>query len=422
VTRAHLATCARCQARLREYTALRHALQTHFGAPAEVASQFNPFSLSAIIAAERLDDTADSSAEAQVPDQTGASRSARVATPQRSLVSLGRRLRATRGELVAVAAVLFVALVASLLFSTLRPLTSILNGPHIVEFTTAVKNGQQVSIALGPDGNLWYTDIEVDQIVRITPTGALTVFSLPRGSEPLGIAAGPDDALWFTEATANKIGRITTSGAITTYPLPHAGSWPTDITPGPDGALWFTERNANQIGRITTTGAISEYPLLSANSLPSAITLGPDGALWFIQSGSSQIGRLAPNGSMSEVSDPGVANDITTGPDGDLWFTAEGAIGRLTPQGSVTLFKLANPFITPGGIASGPDGALWFTEYSETQPIYCDGHTIGRITTTGAITTYPLSAPDACPAAITSSYGALWFMETGAGKLGKITP
>jgi hypothetical protein len=61
------------------------------------------------------------------------------------------------------------------------------------------------------------------------------------------IAAGPDGNLWFTENSVNQIGRITTTGAITQYPAPTANSVPNGITTGPDGNLWFTEGNANQI-------------------------------------------------------------------------------------------------------------------------------------------------------------------------------
>jgi hypothetical protein len=34
------------------------------------------------------------------------------------------------------------------------------------------------------------------------------------------IAAGPDGALWFTEFNANQIGRITPAGSITEYAVP----------------------------------------------------------------------------------------------------------------------------------------------------------------------------------------------------------
>jgi streptogramin lyase len=55
-----------------------------------------------------------------------------------------------------------------------------------------------------------------------SPTpGVDTVFRIPTsGSDPISIATGPDHNLWFTENVRNKIGRITPSGTITEFGLP----------------------------------------------------------------------------------------------------------------------------------------------------------------------------------------------------------
>jgi virginiamycin B lyase len=421
--RAHVATCAHCQARLAEYGALRQGLREQFGAPLSDAGQFAPFSLSAIIAAERLDRELNPDAGAPATGGTRITtvRDGRRAPARPASAWLGGRLGSASRELAAIAAVLLVALAASLLFFTLRPAASVTNVPRILEFSSTTAFGELDGIAPGPDGALWFANVETGQIGRMTPAGDVTLYNLPaQPVYPDNVAAGPDGALWFTEAGA--IGRITTAGAISDYALPHAGSQPLGITLGPDGALWFTEMNVSQIGRITTAGAITEYPLPRADSLPSAITSAPDGALWFTEPGSSQIGRITTKGRVTEYLAPGVGQHggITAGPDGNIWFTETGAIGRITPRGAITLFHFASPVIIPGGITSGPDGALWFTVYSETQPVNCDGHTVGRITTTGRITIYPLPTPNACGGAIISSHGALWFVEKGSGKIGEI--
>jgi len=94
-------------------------------------------------------------------------------------------------------------------------------------------------------------------------------------SGPSGITAGPDGNLWFTEIDASKIGRITPSGTITEFPTPTAHSAPAGITAGPDGNLWFTEfEEGDNIGRITTSGTITEFPIPTANSAPFGITAG----------------------------------------------------------------------------------------------------------------------------------------------------
>ena len=69
-------------------------------------------------------------------------------------------------------------------------------------------------IASGPDGNVWITATfrpRPAAIWRSTPALVLTEFPIPSATgSPFGIAAGSDGAMWFTEMDANNIGRITT--------------------------------------------------------------------------------------------------------------------------------------------------------------------------------------------------------------------
>jgi len=60
-----------------------------------------------------------------------------------------------------------------------------------------------------PDGNIWFTETNVNQIAKINPkSGKIVEVPLPTGdSGPFGIATGPDNALWFVESKANKVAR-----------------------------------------------------------------------------------------------------------------------------------------------------------------------------------------------------------------------
>jgi hypothetical protein len=64
-----------------------------------------------------------------------------------------------------------------------------------------------------------------NKIGRITTTGVLTEFPVPTSnSAPTGIALGSDGNLWFTEVGANKIGRITTAGVLPNSPFRRAAA------------------------------------------------------------------------------------------------------------------------------------------------------------------------------------------------------
>lgn len=73
------------------------------------------------------------------------------------------------------------------------------------EFTLA-KTQTPYGIAAGPDGNLWFTGFNSNTIGRITPQGEVTEFAIPTpDTAPLSIALGSDHALWFTQATGDSV-------------------------------------------------------------------------------------------------------------------------------------------------------------------------------------------------------------------------
>jgi virginiamycin B lyase len=92
---------------------------------------------------------------------------------------------------------------------------------------------------------------------RITPEGVITEFTegLTPNCRPVNIALGTDGNLWFTE-TAGKIGRITPGGVISEFSEGLTpGSHPMDIALGADGNLWFTEvASPGRIAKVLVGG------------------------------------------------------------------------------------------------------------------------------------------------------------------------
>jgi len=176
------------------------------------------------------------------------------------------------------------------------------------------------------------------------------------------------------------------------------------------------------ISAAQPTVTFSVYPVPRAGN-GYGITLGPDGALWFTANDS--IGRITTEGLLTQYPVAnGVPWAITVGPDGALWFAEYNGkfIGRITTGGAITEYPLPAVSTTRWiwRITTGPDGALWFTEY-----IGSNGR-IGRITIAGDISEYALApCPGTCgryPRGITTGPdGALWFTDIGDGRLHRIT-
>jgi streptogramin lyase len=283
----------------------------------------------------------------------------------------------------------------------------------VTEFSTS--SNRNWGITTGPDGNVWFTGSNSNQIGMINPTtDAVSEFAIPTsGSGPRGITAESDGNLWFTENGASKIGMINpTTDAITEFATPTANSGPQDITAGPDGNLWFTENAAGKIGVINpTTRTISEFRIPTTNSGPWGIAAGPDGNLWFAENGANKIGMINPTThAITEFPIPNGDDypyEIAKGPDGNLWFTGESkSIGDINPTTHViTLFPTDNSVIELGGVTAGPDGNVWFAEVGPRN--------IARINPmTGAITEYPVYPPVFQPYGITMGPdGNIWVAD-----------
>jgi streptogramin lyase len=301
-------------------------------------------------------------------------------------------------------------------------------GAAATEFSSGISPGAFLQgTAAGPDGNVWFAEIQGNRIGRITPTGQVTEFSGGL-NEPIGITAGPDGNLWFTQFNGSSVGRITPTGAITVFTAGITpGATPTGIAAGPDGNLWFAETGLSRIGRITPAGTVVEFVV---GTQPTGITAGPDGNMWFTEWGGNHIGRITPAGTYTffgtGISPGAKPAAIAAGPDGALWFTEFGGsrIGRITTTGAVTEFStgitggsnLASP--NAFGITAGPDGQLWFVEYGEER--------IARISTGGSVTEYSGGiTAGSTPTGITAGPdGNLWFSEETArmGRIGTDAP
>jgi streptogramin lyase len=253
-------------------------------------------------------------------------------------------------------------------------------------------------LALGADGDMWFTahgiyNSDEAFIGQITPAGKITEFKMSKGNYregnfPEDIALGSDGNMWFTDQESetaypglvpSSIGRITPVGVISKFAVP-GNEILGGIASGSDGNMWFTstEEYVNSlptgrsyIGRIAPSGTMTEFAVAIHGGLLGGIALGADGNMWFTEPGVSRVGRITPKGAISEFAAPSVSRSIALGPDGNMWFTegyTENAIGRIAATGVVTSFASIS---AQGGsfrsIAAGPEDDLWLTEWGSSK-------------------------------------------------------
>lgn len=293
-------------------------------------------------------------------------------------------------------------------------------------------------IAAGPDGNLWITETDANNINRMTTAGVMIRYAIPTlASQPKGITAGPDGNLWFVEYAGNKVAKITPQGVITEYALNTTAAGPQEITVGPDGALWFTMNSVSKIGRITTTGTLSEYSLPTATG-PYAIASGPSGSnvLYVTAVTSNQILVIKTDGSVQATNTIPTAASSPKGityANGAAWFTENlgNKLGRVVTASATsttyTLSEIALPSSNnydssraPLGIATGPADTVWYVGAGNTSTGGSSGSRIGQMSKDGAIVGEYLLTPAGAISVTQGPDGNMWVTFGSSNKAGKV--
>ena len=247
--------------------------------------------------------------------------------------------------------------------------------------------------AIDAQGNVWVGEMSANRLARLdSHTGVVTTWEPPEGK--YGIMTTAVDAkgkVWFGEQGANYIGRFDPAtqtfrafplGIVNGHPL-----GPQDPQFDARGQLWFTALIGGRIGRLDpTTGAVQTWPIPSPNpgtpAAPFSLTVTPDEQIWF----------------------------------GDI---IGGAVGHLNlATGRVTLYHLADSQAEVFAMAHDSRGHIWFTEI---------GGRLGMIdTSTNSVTELPVPALFGKPAAlyglVVTHDGNAWFVNDGAGALGRYAP
>lgn len=273
-----------------------------------------------------------------------------------------------------------------------------------------------VNIAAGLSGDLWYGDIGLNDIVRVSTKGLTKVHKIPTsGADPEGITLGPNKQMWFTEWSQPDIGSITANFRIRLYAVKGFGSqashsvamvqgpdkriWfttgsyglaahkvgrattfyttgvdgedPSGLGVGPDNNLWFVTFSGPDIGKMTTSGKVTTYNVGSYGGF--GITAGPDGRVWFPDPGNNRIGAVKTDGSGLTFYSKnliGQAFNIVSAKDGNLYFSTgpTGAIGQITPKGTITECKVnSQQTLVSLGITIGPDKNVWLLDNQHSQ-------------------------------------------------------
>jgi virginiamycin B lyase len=254
----------------------------------------------------------------------------------------------------------------------------------VAEYQVPVPAATPFGITEGPDGNMWFTELNVGKVGMVTPSGSFSEVSLPGGAsaDPEDITSGPNNSVWFVENGDAKIGAINVStGALTEYNTPTGNSGPLGIAVDPTNSnrLWFGEYANNAIASINASGVITEYPTGIAGATPTDVAVTSDGTVWFLDATNNTVDKMTfPGPTFSECGIPtpdSVPQFMTVGPDGNIWFTESNVdqVAVSITSGGCSIAEIPTPSSAvvqtiPLGITVSPeDDLIWFAEYGAGQ-------------------------------------------------------
>jgi virginiamycin B lyase len=303
-------------------------------------------------------------------------------------------------------------------------LSTSLHGYEIKEFPLPA-NTLPNYIIVGPDGNMWFTEFQTDQIGVITLAGVITHY--PQGGcKPIGIALGADGYAWFTCGTPTAGNTpVESTRDFVAYTLSNVPAANGPIAAIPGGICYSTGNGAEV---LDIQGNFKGTTSSGFDGALTGLAAGGDGQIWFSQASTGWACYGSLSGSACNMSDPSAS-----APYGVTWSQMFGAAVFADSKAGLVFFACSDG--DPNGLGCGltapalganavpvilttaPDGSVWFTDQgrNEIDHLYRNG------SGTVVIDHYPVPTPSAIPFGIAvSPDGSVWFTENNGQKIGRL--
>jgi streptogramin lyase len=281
-------------------------------------------------------------------------------------------------------------------------------------------------IALGPDGNLWVSEINTNSVARLKPNGDLLQRFSDVGVRPGAVTTGPGGRVWVAMSGQP---RATWFDATSAMPSAH----PVDL---PDGQLCNVSDVAAGGGRVflalsqsgsagcLDTGVTSLAEDGTGCCAPTSGSFNPstiafhNGTLFASNTDAGTMDRFTPDlsgdGSISMVNTPGpIAFDGAN----RVWVPdiGAGALGRfsatITNGGADAVgLPAGGQLNTPGGIVTAGDGRLYATGGSSQNLVRIDP-------TTSSFNFYPIGGGGSPNDIVNGPDGDLYFTDTALSRI-----
>jgi streptogramin lyase len=233
------------------------------------------------------------------------------------------------------------------------------------------------------NGRIWFTERARAFIGYLTiSTGNIVEFAIPNGGLPHSIAIAPNGLIWFTQPEANNLVSFSlTTSNFTAFPYTSAGGAPTKIAITDNDSVWITAPGTNHMAEFETgTSNFIKIPVVDFGSTavpPSDILL--QGTIpWIANPTENRIGRYIPQTLTFfrwfdlPSANTGINSIFMTQPSGELrlWYTEpnNGRAGLMILDNTEldilehAVHGLPSPTSLPVDIVTDSSGNAWIAD------------------------------------------------------------
>jgi streptogramin lyase len=257
--------------------------------------------------------------------------------------------------------------------------------------------------------------------LKATAADAPQFTEYPAGSQVNSTAVAPDGSLWVG-SVYTYLNHIDSSGNVTRYAVPspmsnHSAAELIAVGVSTTGDVWATLVPQDYLAKLDpTTGQVTMYSLQQINpgpmKAPVQLVAGTNGTMWFFEGNNNTIAKITPDGTISEFrmpNDDSAPGNLMKAPDGSIWFTQPylNRIAKIADDGSITIaYTIPRAGAYPNGLLMGPDGNFWFrVSGGKMAHMNLDGSGYAEVSTPALQTSDLALGPD----------GAFWGTQSGSG-------
>ncbi|MDA0137773.1 NHL repeat-containing protein [Solirubrobacter deserti] len=198
--------------------------------------------------------------------------------------------------------------------------------PRAVALTPTTGAVPALPLVGAPDGSIWSSTVEHDQLARIAPDGTLTYVPSRREAcsddwpDGYWMTRTADGALW----TADRCGGLTREGVQF-----HVNPYPDGLVADAAGGVWFLRRGAvpATVAHAAADGQVADTRLPRALGAPTDLASAPDGSA-FIAFGRCTIARVGLDGAVRLIAAPIAARELAFDGTGAIWLANRARLAR----------------------------------------------------------------------------------------------